>query len=156
MILFELTRDPPQNLPCTLGVLRVAGHKFQTIERPWIPHPDGGLGGKNFESCVPPGFYRLERWVRPSGEKVLMLRNQELDVYGLPAEIPTARKGKARDLVLMHVANYVHDVVGCIGPGLERVHDGREWMVTRSRDAMIAIRALVGNDTDLKLRIEAQ
>lgn len=154
MIIFELTRDPVQNLPCTLGVLRIGDQKFQTIERPWMPNLAGGLSGAPFLSCVSPGLYKLERFVRPSGEKVFILSNPQLDVYQRPADIPKGREAASRYLVLIHTANYVENVVGCIGPGLKRYHDGKEWMVTESKNAMIAIRNAVGNDLDLKLRIE--
>lgn len=154
MIIFELTRDPPQNLPCSLGVLRVGELKLQTIERPWIPSSNGGHGGEPFKSCVPPGLYKLERWTRPSGEKVFIMTNPQLDIYGLERDIPESRRGIARDLCLIHTANYVHDVLGCVGPGLKRYFDAREWMVTESKNAMIALRNTVGNDLDLKLRIQ--
>lgn len=154
MIIFELTRDVGQNLPCTQGVMRCGELKLQTIERPWIPSTVGGLGGEPFRSCVPPGLYKLERFTRPSGEKVFMLTNPQLDIYGLERDIPSSRKGLARYLCLIHTANYVHDVVGCIGPGMKRYHDGHEWMVTDSKSAMIALRNTVGSDFDLKLRIQ--
>lgn len=155
MILFELQRDPPSGLPCTLGVLKVSGLKFQTIERPWVPNTHGGKSGEKFQSCVAPGLYRLERFSRPSGERVFILSNPLLDVYQHDTDVPKGMEQSARTLVLVHTANYVEDVVGCIGPGLSRFYDGRRWMIQESKAAMKIIRDVVGNDLDIKLRIDA-
>lgn len=140
---------------CTLGFLEVAGRKFFTIERPWEPHPTG-LAGADFRSCVPEGSYRLVPWTRPSGEKTLALSNPTLDVYPAPYDIPRERHGVARCLILIQAADYVHDVLGGIGPGLDRSHGRNGWLVTSSRDAMNQIRTLVAHKFDLTLIIERQ
>lgn len=137
---------------CTLGCLDVCGRRFFTIERPWEPHPKG-LAGAEFKSCVPEGEYRLMQWTRPSGEKAFSLSNPKLDVYQAPYDIPRERHGVARCLILIHAADYVHDVMGGIGPGLERQRDDHGWVVTSSREAMNQIRTLVAHKFDLTLII---
>lgn len=155
-LLLELRRDPNTRTDCTLGVLTVLGFgtRLQTIERPWIPNELGGKSGVKYESCVAEGTYNLVRHLRPSGEKAWALVNHELDVYYLPHEVPRGREKQTRTLVLIHAGNYVHDVVGCIAPGMARTRT-REggWMVERSREAMNALRTMVGDTFDVKLRI---
>ena len=152
-MLLTLTRD--QYLPeCTLGVLDVAGKKFFTIERTWLPDPVC-KSGRKYESCVSEGTYLLHNFTRPSGEKVFMLSNPQLDVYEFPADVPKGRENSTRTLVLIHAANFVHDVIGCIGPGLSRTKvNGKEWMVTESREAMNQIRTLINSTYNLSLLIQ--
>lgn len=138
---------------CTLGFLDVAGKRFFTIERPWEPHPEGRAGIEH-RSCVPEGSYRLIPYTRPSGEKTFALSNPNLDVYQAPFDIPRERHGVARCLILIHAADYVHDVLGGIGPGLDRTRDRNGWLVTSSRDAMNQIRTLVAHKFDMTLIIE--
>lgn len=138
---------------CTLGLLEVSGKKFFTIERPWEPHLVG-RGGTEHRSCVPEGNYRLIPWTRPSGEKAFALSNPQLDIYQGPFDIPRDRIGIARSLILIHAADYVHDVLGGIGPGLARSREPWGWIVTSSKDAMNQIRTLVAHKFDLTLIIE--
>lgn len=151
-MILSLSRDT-QTAECTLGILEVAGRKFHTIERPWIPNPDGGKSGKKYESCVAPGVYRLERWNSIKFGQVFILSNPVLDVYMLPSDVPKGREAATRTLVLIHVGNYVHDVIGCVAVGKERVKTAREWMVQRSKEAMNEVRMLVGTRVDLSLVI---
>jgi hypothetical protein len=154
-MMLVLRRDMPLG-QCTLGVLTVGDRRFQTIERPWVDNTFGGKSGAKFVSCVAPGLYRVERFVRPSGEKAFILSNPELDVYRSDEEVEQCSKGTdlCRTRVLMHIANYVEDVVGCIGVGEERKYVAYKWMVTKSKQSMALLRSLIGSDLDLKLRIE--
>ena len=106
----------------TEGVLIVNDFSLATIERPWIGADT--LGGKPFQSCVPDGEYILEPWTRPlkPGQSmtkgaVYILYNPELGVYKTKDSRPL---GVGRYLILIHIANWVTNVVGCIGPGIER------------------------------------
>lgn len=115
-----------------------------TLERPWI---DGVPGGMPFESCVPDGEYSLQPHIRPSGDRVLALRNTALSVFYTDQE----RAGEpGRYLILLHPANYVEEVVGCIAPGLVRTIAGNRRMVRSSRAAMAKIMAL--KPTSLSIR----
>lgn len=151
-MLITLTRD--QYLAdCTLGVLEVAGKRFFTIERPWLPDPVGKAGVK-YRSCVCEGAFRLTPFTRPSGEKAFRLSNPTLDVFESPTDVPKGREDSTRTLVLIHAANYVYDVIGCIGPGMSRLKTPQGWMVANSREAMNQIRTLVGMTFDLTLLIK--
>lgn len=116
---------------------------LHTLERPWVA---GMPGGVPFESCVPDGSYELIPHQRPSGDDVLALRNPDLHVYYSDAE----RNGReGRYLVLIHVGNYVDDVVGCIAPGIARTIHRNRRMVTSSRNAMRLI--MDGDYTSLRI-----
>lgn len=151
-MMLTLTRD--QYLPeCTMGVLEVAGKRFFTMERPWIPDPVGKAGVK-YRSCICEGTFRVTPFTRPSGEKAFRISNPSLDVYEDPFQVPRGKEDSARTLVLIHAANYVFDVIGCIGPGMERTKTLKGWMVTSSREAMNQIRTLIGATYDISLLIK--
>lgn len=154
-MILELVRDISLST-CTVGRLIVGGKTFYTIERPWIPNSHGGPCGEKFVSCIGEGEYKLEPWVRPSGEKVLIISNPALGVYRLPKDAPKGLEKATRSLCLIHAANHAHDVNGCIGPGKSRKKEGLEWMVLQSRDAMNEIRTLVGQRLDLSLYITSK
>lgn len=153
-MILTLTREQFLN-DCTLGLMEVSGKKFFTIERPWEAHTVGRAGVEH-RSCVPDGSYRLVPYTRPSGEKTFALSNTQLDVYQSPFEVPRERRGIARSLILIHAADYVHDVLGGIGIGLSRAREQHGWVITSSRDAMNQIRTLVAHRFDLTLIIQRQ
>ena len=127
----------------TEGFLSWAGGVMCTIERPWIPADGTRLGGKPFESCVPSGIYKLRGHRRPDGKKVVALVAENLGVYYLEEDMP-AEGG--RFLILIHIANWVHNVVGCIGPGLYKQDSTQGRMVVSSGSAMNQIMTYIGND----------
>jgi len=65
----------------------------KTMELPW-------LGNANRISCIPVGTYKVER-----------RRSQK---YGIHFHVTGVPK---RSLILIHHANYYHDLLGCIGVG---------------------------------------
>lgn len=138
---------------CTLGVLTVGGHKLHTMERPWLPNPDGGRSGRRFESCVSDGTYKLEPHRSEKFGNVWALVNPALDVVHWPDDVPRGREAQTRAAILVHAANFWHEVLGCIGPGRARTKVNGRWMVTSSRDALNVIRTVVGGHLDLTLTI---
>lgn len=149
-----LTRDTtqPDHLRCTLGVLRINGSSWQTMERPWLPTDQGPSGIKG-ASCISVGTYQLIPRETEAKGKHWLLYNPELGVYRSPDEVPTNAYG--RSLILIHAANWAHELMGCIAPGRERVLDAKgEWMVTQSQPAMSDLRSLLLNkDHQLTLTI---
>lgn len=122
----------------TEGKLVLAdGQSLYTLERPW---KDGMPGGMPFESCVPDGSYELIAHQRPNGDQVYALRNPDLGVYYTEQERGN-RSG--RYLILLHSANWVEQIVGCIAPGKVRVIANNKRMVRSSREAMRQIMATV-------------
>lgn len=139
----------------TQGRLLVGEWSCYTIERPWrrwsVP------GGQPFESCIPDGNYDLVPFMRPNGDKVFAIVNPDLGVHFQEADRPKDSNGQrqGRYLCLIHPANYVDDVVGCIGPGKIRTIDTsrHKIMVTSSRVAMTEILAHVGWESGHRLKI---
>ena len=122
----------------TLGRLRVRGHDepLPTIERPWIP--GSAPGGRPHVSCVPDGSYSLLRHARPNGDVCVALRNPDLGVYYSSENVPEAG---GRTLILIHSANFVEELEGCIAPGLTFTISQNRMMVTSSREAMALVMA---------------
>lgn len=118
----------------TTGILQVNGQIFASMERPWIPNP-AGHGGMPRKSCVPPGIYRVDPWHSANFPETYILTNPELGVYRQPGDVPNGQKW-GRSAILIHVANRVRDVIGCIGVGMEHGKLQGEPAVLRSVMAM--------------------
>lgn len=125
----------------TLGELEVNGIKFATVERPWLPWPDGP-GGTPRQSCVPPGTYTVRPHHSQNFPNTYAIVNHQLGVYYQPGEIPDGQKW-GRSAILLHVANRVRDVIGCIGVGKDHGEIGGEPAVLRSTLAMREFDALL-------------
>lgn len=151
-MILTLTRDSGQPKPyCTMGVLAAKGATFQTVELPWYPSmtaPCGLIG----HSCVGKGVYTLEpRYTEAKGHHWI-LSNPGLGVYRQPADIPDEVYG--RSLVLIHAANWAHELLGCIAPGVGRAEMDGELGVSDSRAAMAHLFALLASETGLQLEIQ--
>lgn len=111
-----LVRDPSDGVR-TFGELHWADEQIvlQTLERPWIPTITPG--GHPYTSCVPLGVYRLEVHDTITHPQTWAMVNHELGVYHEPAEIPS-QGGRA--VCLIHSANVVRQLAGCIAVGLTR------------------------------------
>jgi hypothetical protein len=132
----------------TQGFLSFGDEILATIERPWIPADTPG--GKPNESCVPDGKYKLIPHTRPDGKEVVALVNESLGVYYLAEDRPD---GIGRYLILCHIANWVHDVIGCIGPGLSKGGSARGPMVKSSKAAMSRLMEYInGDDAEIEIR----
>lgn len=131
----------------TTGRLVFGGQELATLERPWIP---SSPGGEPFKSCVPAGLYRLVRHRRKNGDTVLALINHGLGVYYEKDDRPN---GVGRYLILIHSANWVDQIAGCIAPGLAAALSNRGPMVTSSRIAMDRIMDYLRADSaELEIR----
>lgn len=113
-----LTRDSDDGAR-TFGELAWADDQviLQTLERPWIP-VDESPGGHPLTSCVPLGVYALVLHDTPAHPQTWALVNHELGVYHEPGDIPAGATG--RTACLIHSANVVGQLAGCIGVGLTR------------------------------------
>lgn len=118
----------------TLGNLYAPGITFATIERPWLPSPEGP-GGMRRQSCVPCGAYILQPHHSKNFPNTYALVNPDLGVWYQPYEIPVGQKW-GRSAILIHVGNRVRNVIGCIAIGKEHGEIGGEPAVLRSTQAM--------------------
>ena len=88
-----------------------------SLERPW-------LNNKPFESCVPEGDYEL-KYHRYKGK---------LDTFALVGEtVSHFPSNKQRNLILIHPANKVHELQGCIATGMTKLSG--EGRMVKSLDA---------------------
>lgn len=148
-----LTRDELQPFHyCTFGRLDVAGlDLFETIELPWLPAssaPCGLIG----HSCIAKGTYKLEHRFTEARREHFIISNPELGIYRYEADIPAHIYGRC--LVLIHVANWAHELAGCIAPGENRDIGTAEACVTSSAVALRKIIGLVGKDKALTMEIK--
>lgn len=79
-----------------------------SLERPWLEN-------QRKISCIPAGRYRLKRRTSLKFGQHLWLQN-----------VPN------RDLILIHPANYVRQLEGCIAPGMKKGDVGTIWDSTRA------------------------
>jgi hypothetical protein len=113
-----------------LGLLINGEESYYTIEKPWRHN-------EPFKSCIPEGDYTLERVNSPRfGEDVWQV-----------AEVP------GRTHILIHVANYSADVVGCIGLGRGVFADFGG--VSNSRQAILGFYEQTEDATTLNLTISS-
>lgn len=98
--------------------------EFKTVELPWKDN-------QRRISCIPPGTYTAVKHHSPKFGPCLWLQ----DVPG-------------RSEILIHPANFWHDLLGCIAPGEEHLHIDKDGSldVNKSRVTMQRILKLC-NDT---------
>jgi hypothetical protein len=124
----KLTRDD-QSATRTLGRIDFEGGRpIYTLERPWIAASlfaadDRIPCGRKGVSCVPPGPYQLVPHNSEAHPHTVALVNPDLWVYHFDEDVPADRRGFARTTVLIHPANYVSELRGCIAPGWLRAGD---------------------------------
>jgi len=111
----------------TLGVLKLDGETFYSIERPW-------LDNKPNVSCVPEGTYQVGWRKSPKFGETWHIQN-----------VPN------RSYILIHAANYPTDVHGCIGLGTILMKNC--IAVGRSKNAVGKFEALTkGTQWQLEIR----
>lgn len=125
----------------TTGILQVDGHEFASMERPWLPNPNGP-GGLPRKSCVPAGVYQVDPWHSVNFPETYIVTNPQLGVYRQPGDIPNGQAW-GRSAILIHVGNFVRSVIGCIAVGMEHGHIGGEPAVLRSVMAMRELNKLL-------------
>jgi hypothetical protein len=99
---------------CTEGnIVLPDGTTVHSLELPWVPE-QGFPGGEPDKSCVPSGLYTLALHDTLKHPFTFALVNPALGVIHEPD--PTFPN--ARTACLIHVANTVADLEGCIGIGM--------------------------------------
>jgi len=113
----------------TFGDLVLDGEKLcEVLERPW-------LDNKPFESCIPEGEYIMQWYDSPKFGRTIALTG---GTVSLSKSTTHARYG-----VLMHIANRVSELEGCLAPGSRLGVLGREWAVMASGDAMRRLKPIL-------------
>jgi len=144
----QLVRDfTAQTL--TLGTLSIPVFDapalvLQTLELPWLPAVGSPCGRPDL-SCVPAGSYELALHDSPAHPHTFALVNPANGVYHNPGDVPNPPPFPlVRTDCLLHVANYVEQLEGCIGVGLGRgIRPTGEQMITMSANAFDELRSAV-------------
>ena len=97
MLIHYLERRAEDHL--TRGKLYTPDGSYETLECPW-------RNNEPYISCIPDGAYKLTPWVSP----------RHGPCYILEGEGVGHTKG-IRTLILIHKANWVHELLGCIALG---------------------------------------
>lgn len=100
-----------------------------TMEKPWLKNQKG-------LSCVPAGLYDLIYRVSPSAGPTFYLSNKRLGV--------TLDDESGRTYIQLDVANFEHELDGCIALGDDFDYWNNKQAVTNSEDAKGIIMELLG------------
>lgn len=106
--------------------------KFKGIELPWRNNERG-------ISCIPPGIYDGIATTRWSNKKYALLINDVPD----------------RSEIMVHTANYVHQLLGCLAPGKTFADIDRDGVidVTSSQNTMDEIQKIIPIGTKFKYHV---
>ena len=133
----EITRQYLEK--CTIGrITHDNSFICYSLERPWLNNE------KNI-SCVPAGVYDLQRYDSARFKDCFSLTCFNLGV-GLTENFQ-------RTYILIHAANRVSDLHGCIAPGLGISGYLDEWVTVDSRKALDKLRTLIHNENIQQMEI---
>jgi len=152
----ELVLDRTLYDDASVGALAGEALKLTTLELPWVPDLLAPCGVKG-RSCVPVGAYALVPHHSEKHPQSWALVNHDLWVYHQDEEVPADRKGLARTECLLHIANYVRQLEGCIAVGLYMAEDARHVrMLQNSTMGMSRLRAALVWPTAHSIVIQQQ
>lgn len=100
------------------------------LEREWNDN-------KSNVSCIPEGEYEVMVYNSPKFSKVFALQGNGVTIDPMSS----VRWG-----ILIHPANYPHQLEGCIALGTKAVYDEDSVRVESSRDALKALQDVVGSN----------
>jgi hypothetical protein len=114
----------------TFGVLLKDGvPQCDTVEKPWKDN-------HNKTSCIPEGTYEYELYFSPSKKyEVWLLKN-----------VPN------RSFIEIHIANFAHELEGCIAPGQGYIHTATETGVANSTDAFKYLKRVLPKTSNITIR----
>ena len=114
----------------TTGEFLMNGQKFYTVELPW-------LDNQKQKSCIPEGGYICIKRHSPK--------------YGWHYHLQDV---KNRSYVLIHPANYTHQLLGCIAPGDKLVYLDKDKLldVTNSRVTVNKMLEFLGETFILEIK----
>lgn len=110
-----------------------------SVEDPW-------KNNEQSKSCIPEGVYQAKRTSRPKHGNTFVLINEDLKI----AEFP---KLGMRDSCLIHTANTILDVEGCIGLGEKLGCLGSLWAVLDSTNTVQKFMQYMKDEQEFQLTI---
>jgi len=135
--MLKLKRTPHKE--CTTGVIHFHDRFCcYTLERPWLNNEKG-------VSCIPAGKYDLDRYDSAKFPDCFSLVNFNLGV-GLT-------DGFHRNYILIHAANRVEQLQGCIAPGKGLSGYMETWQVIDSRKALQDLKFIIHNNNIKQIEI---
>lgn len=103
------------------GIIQAGAFRGFTVERPWRDNA-------RLVSCIPLGEYDLVEHSSQKYPDTVALAGLGVTHFEDP--------GSARYGILLHPANFAHQVQGCVAPGLRIGYVNGELGVQSSRDAL--------------------
>ncbi|WP_020408942.1 DUF5675 family protein [Hahella ganghwensis] len=123
----------------TFGRLQLPNDRIlYTCERPWLNNQTG-------KSCIPDGLYKLQK--RDSG----VVRRSSGGDYISGWEVTDV---PGRTYIMIHPANWPHQLEGCIAPGMNYQIISGKNAVTQSRLAFSVLMGALDGFEDLYLQIK--
>ena len=114
----------------TFGRIHLPEYEFFTVERPWYDN-------KVNISCIPPGTYPLV---------LSHFYRGGYDTFEI-VEV------KGRSLIKMHIANFMTELLGCIGIGLGIGSLEGKWCITDSKAGHEIFMSLMGDTKTHEIEI---
>jgi hypothetical protein len=105
----------------TFGKIYIGDQSWFTVERPWVNNAP-------FISCIPEGEYKLQWYTSPKFGTTLAV------IGGTVSLFPDSKS--KRSAILVHPANTMDDLQGCIGLGTSRGVVRNKWAVVNSGSAV--------------------
>lgn len=102
----------------TFGRFVMGDFRAFTVERPWADN-------RARESCIPEGMYTVKPHQSPKFGSCFSISGGSVSIYPDP--------NKARSLVLIHPANTMDELLGCIALGSTLGFVNNKWAVLNSR-----------------------
>lgn len=103
----------------TIGIIKEDGKEIcQTLEKPWVDVELDGISDKNV-SCINADTYICKRVHSPKFGEVFEITN-----------VPN------RDHILIHNANFLRELLGCVAVGLQSGESNGEYCVYKSKIAL--------------------
>lgn len=138
-----------------VGFMVIRRQTLYTIEKPWLPNPeapDKVGGGIPYKSAVPLGDYVLVLRDSPKKGMQWHFYNPDLNVFLEEADM---QHDWQRFSTMFHIANYVKNVVGCVGPGTRLYDFGgtKGFGVSSSATALGILKSYLEGEHEAKLRI---
>jgi len=122
----------------TIGKIYLLDEETQSVIKMWYSMELPWLDNTKRVSCIPTGNYKAVIHYSPKFGKCLWLQ-----------DVPN------RSEILIHPANFYHDLLGCIGIGKDLSHiDGDKYIdITSSKDSMQELLNLVGSQSVINIQI---
>lgn len=122
----------------TFGRLVYNDFRAFTVERPW-------QNNEAQVSCIPEGTYTLQWYNSPKFKKTLAVVGNTVSLFPTP--------GIARSAILIHPANTMDELQGCIALGSTLGWVNNKWAVLNSKTTVEKFLSLIP-DHDMSLEIK--